>query len=437
MKIYLSFFLIILGTVGLNTIARKYLKRRWNLWLAYGIPGLCMIVFMRTASQHFELFGDFDVGYYPAGRLILENPSRLYYIPENELMPGFVNIPIIALLFTPFSLFSIPKSHVLFVLLSILSSFAACYFLAKLTKVFGFELIALIGFFIINGPLYNSILEGNSTHFVFLLVLAGFFCSQTKREIWSGVLLAIAALVKIPLFLLGIYYVLRGRWRVVVGFSSALLAIVAASVLLFGLDLHMTWFEQCIQRYAGKPMAAYNVQSVDGFLARLLVSSNLTNWLPLEVGWEFKLLRYTLLSLLVGTTLWVCWRSNKPRSLEEENLEFSIALCLALVISPVSWTHYYLFLLLPLSLYLGNQLAVMKGRLWSSLLGVCTLSISLPVIVAEPANPVLRVVYSKLFISHYFFGGVLLLGVLLAVRWQSAKRLRLSQVNNTEVKVAG
>jgi hypothetical protein len=59
------------------------------------------------------------------------------------------------------------------------------------------------------------------------------------------------------------------------------------------------------------------------------------------------------------------------------------------------------------------------------------------VIVAEPANPVLRVVYSKLFISHYFFGGVLLLGVLLAVRWQSAKRLRLSQVNNTEVKVAG
>ncbi|MEP7152775.1 MAG: hypothetical protein ABI856_13785 [Nitrospira sp.] len=29
-------------------------------------------------------------------------------------------------------------------------------------------------------------------------------------------------------------------------------------------------------------------------------------------------------------------------------LELSVLLCLALIISPISWTHYYMFLLVPL-----------------------------------------------------------------------------------------
>ncbi len=262
-----------------------------------------------------------------------------------------------------------------------------------------------------------------------LLLLLAFYFIQTKREIWLGILLAIGALIKIPLFLLGVYFALRGRWQVVVGFSAALLAIVGASLLLFGLDLHLVWYQQCIQPFVGKPISTYNVQSVDGFLARLLINTDIgkEQWPPTEVGWGFKVIRYALLSLLIGTTIWICWRSKPPKTLEVENLEFSIVLCLAVIISPISWTHYYLFLLLPFALYLGNRLAVPQERLWSSLVVVSILLTSLPVRFAIPANPVLGFLYSRLLISHYFLGGVLVLGVLLAARWQISNLSRLSQ----------
>ena len=46
---------------------------------------------------------DFYNAYYPAGRLILENPNILYSFAKSIVL-GFVNLPIIAYLFTPFSL---------------------------------------------------------------------------------------------------------------------------------------------------------------------------------------------------------------------------------------------------------------------------------------------------------------------------------------------
>lgn len=422
MKIYLFFIFMLLNTFGLNTIGQRLFQQRWKSWLGYWVSASCMILFMWTVSDPSVLFGDFDEGYYPAGRLILESSSSLLYNPvAMEPIPGFVNIPIIAILFIPFSLLTLGDAHFLLIILSTLAVFTICYFLIKLTKVSGRKRIALIGLFVINGPLYYTLRHGNATHFVLLLLVAGLFCIQAKRDIWLGIILAIAALLKLPLFLFSIYYLMRQKWQVVMGFSATLLAVVGASLILFSFDLHLTWFEKCILPYAGKPMAGFNIQSVDGFLARLLTENNLINWVPLEVGWDFKIIRYILLSLLIGGTILVCWRSKPPSTLEEENLEFSIVLCLALVISPITWTYYYSFLLLPLSLYLGNTLAVPKGRLWFNLVLLSTLLISLPVILPWSSSLVLRQLISKLLISHYFFGGVLLLGVLLAARLQVSK----------------
>ncbi|MFE1748807.1 glycosyltransferase family 87 protein [Coleofasciculus sp. H7-2] len=427
MEVYFFFICFILVTVGLNILAKKFLKQRWNLWLGYGLPALLFILFMWNVSAPHNLFSDFNKAYYPAGRQVIENPSSLYDKNCADNTICFVNIPIIAYLFTPFSPFPLHRAQYLLAVLSVLAVVASCYFTVKLTKVSGDKRIAIIGLFAINGPLYYSFRYGNATHFVFLLLIGAFFCIQNKREVFLGILVAIAALMKIPLVLFGVYFVLRRRWQVVAGFSAALLVIGGASLLLFGVDLHLTWFRECIQSFAGKPLAAYNVQSVDGFLARLLTDGNLKNWLPLEVGWDFKVMRYALLSLLFGTTFWVFWRSKSPTTLEEENLEFSIVLCLALVTSPISWTHYYLFLLLPLSLYVGNKLVVPNQRLWFSLMIPSILLISFPVTSILVDFKPLTFFTSKLLISHYFFGGVLLLGVLLAAQWHNSKRFQQSQ----------
>ncbi|MFB2968465.1 glycosyltransferase family 87 protein [Aerosakkonema sp. BLCC-F183] len=415
MIIYLIYGILILATVSLNTIAIKSKRQGLNSWLTCGLPATVMVVFSWLVS--FSNFcGDFNKSYYPAGRLIIEDPSRLYEWGKGL---GFVNIPIIAVLFTPISFFNKLTAQIIITILGLAAIVCSCYLIWKLTNASGWRKLAIAGLILVNGPLYYSLKQGNSTHFVLLLLIAALFCMRDKREVWVGIVLAIASLIKIPLFLFGIYFAMRGRWRVVLGFSSGLVGIVAASILLFGLDLHITWFEKCVLSFAGKPLAAFNVQSVDGFLARLLYDVDLKSWQPLEVGMEFKVWRYLLISILVGSSIWVCWRSRKPIALATEYLEFSIVLCLAQLISPISWTHYYLYLLLPLCLWLCDRLAIPPGQNWNSLVLVSAVLVSLPVILVKPIAPIFEVL-----ISHYFLGGVLLLGIFLAARFSTADERR-------------
>ena len=417
MVIYLIYGILILGTVSLNTIAFKSKKQGLNLWLTCGLPALVILIFSWLVSWS-NFCGDFNKSYYPAGRLIIENPADLYVWGKGL---GFVNIPIIALLFTPISYLPKLAAQIIITLLGLAAIVFAAYLLIKLTKASKWQKLIIAGLFIINGPLYYSLKQGNSTHFVFLLLIAAIFALRDKREIWVGVLLALASLIKIPIFLLSVYFTLRGRWRIIFGFSVTILAIVGTSVLLFGLDLHIIWFQKCILAFAGKPLAAFNVQSIDGFLARLLNDVDLKSWQPLEIGWEFKLGRYLLISLLAGITILLCWRSKPPQTFAMEILELSIAICLALAIMPISWTHYYLYLLLPFSLYIGNQLVIPPGKFWQILMLISAILVSLPVILIKANNPLSEFLISKLLISHYLLGGVLLLMILLRARLQGAK----------------
>ncbi|MFB2875253.1 glycosyltransferase family 87 protein [Floridanema aerugineum] len=436
MKEILIFLGLIIGTLVLNRIGIKVLKQRWNLWLGYGIPACLIMLFMWNVSDPKPPFGDFTKAYYPAGRWVLENPLSLY---KGKGFNGFVNIPIIAHLFTPLALLDKFNAEMAMLLLGIVVMIATYYYLVKQTGITGWKKIVLLGIFAINGPLYYSLKQGNTTHFMLLPLLAAVFLLAEKREFWAGVLLAIASLIKLPLLLFGGYLLARQKWQALAGFTGTILAVVGASILIFGVNLHTVWYQECVLPYIGKPISRYNVQSVDSFLIRLVASpSVLGTGTPIEVDWPFKVVRYLLLALLIGGSIWICWRSKQPLTPETANLEFCIVLCLAIIISPISWTHYYVLLLVPLSLYVCDRLPIPQNRLWLALMGIATILVSLPVKGAGGSNnPVFRFFVSRIFISHYFFGGVLLLGILLAARWYNSCRFQLDKASiNAEVNMA-
>lgn len=420
MIIYLIYAILIAIAIGLNPISPNSKQPSVNLWLTYGLPAVIMVIFSFLVSAS-NFCGDFNKSYYPAGRVILENPASLYEWGKGF---GFVNLPILAILFTPISFLPKLAAQIIFTILGIIAIGWSIKLLLQLTKASGWQKLAVSGLILINGPLYYSLKQGNSTHFVLLLLIAALFCIRDKRDIWIGILLAIAALIKIPLFLLGVYFACRQRWRVVLGFTAALLAIVTTSILFFGIDLHLIWLEKCVFSLAGKPLAAFNVQSVDGFVGRLLYDVKIANWQPLEIGWEFKILRYLLISMIVGSSILVRWRAKTPATLETEYLEFSIALCIGILISPISWTHYYLYLLLPLSLYICNLIAVPQTKKWRYAIAIGGIAISLPVILIDTDIPIVKFLLTKIFISHYFLGGLLLLTILLAASSPAPKQLQ-------------
>jgi hypothetical protein len=102
-------------------------------------------------------------------------------------------------------------------------------------------------------------------------------------------------------------------------------------------------------------------------------------------------------------------------------VEFAIVLVLALVTTPVSWTHYYLLLLLVWGLYLGGQLKLPDDAITRRLVWASWILASLPV-VTPPAEPEwLAEILSRTVVSAWLFGGFLMLAALARGAFASAR----------------
>ena len=103
-------------------------------------------------------------------------------------------------------------------------------------------------------------------------------------------------------------------------------------------------------------------------------------------------------------------------------LGLAAILVLAILISPISWTHYYLLLLVPLSLLIAGGLPLPKQPIWYAALAVIALLVSAPVIVVNTQQALVGELFARILSSHYFLGGCLLLALLLALRWRATEQ---------------
>jgi hypothetical protein len=107
-------------------------------------------------------------------------------------------------------------------------------------------------------------------------------------------------------------------------------------------------------------------------------------------------------------------------------LQFSIVIILALVISPISWTHYYLFLLAPVALHLGGRLplpqdAVTHWFFWTGY-ALASLPVIMPAMELDPDPPPgwLAELAARSIVSAWLFGALLLLACFARGAWLAA-----------------
>jgi hypothetical protein len=441
MRIYLGFYGMLTAATLLSIgLFRSYGHRREVPFFLAALVSAVGLLMWHWSDPPIQ-FIDFTQAYYPAGRAILEDVSRLYErisACEATAICGFVNIPIIALLFSPLSVLPLNSAHALFGLLSLLCVTATIYMMWRISDASSRTKYVIVLLFVINGPLFYSLKEGNLTHFVLLALVAGLLCIDRKRDAWAGVFFAMAAIIKLPLLLFAGYFLARRRWDVIRGYCAILVGVCSISILYAGWNSHVEWYREAVLPFANKGLSAFNVQSIDAFLLRLGDDTRLYDWKPYDVSWEFRLLRHFFAAALVGLSWLVFRRSPEPSNMRTVALELSMVLCVALIISPVSWTHYYLLLLLPLSLYAGRQLAIPFHGGWLAAVAVCVLLISPPVTFVSPNSWLGAQMVNKFLMSHYLGGAVLLWLLLGYARWQNceAHDRRLAWMPATEGKAA-
>ena len=97
-------------------------------------------------------------------------------------------------------------------------------------------------------------------------------------------------------------------------------------------------------------------------------------------------------------------------------LSYCLILCLAVISSPLSWSHYYCWLLLPAAFFLAWRRALgwpARGLIWAAILLVTPLVRPLTFSQAWLIDS-----YKIFAVSHLLFGGLLCFGLLASLLWR-------------------
>jgi hypothetical protein len=187
-----------------------------------------------------------------------------------------------------------------------------------------------------------------------------------------------------------------------------------ASVWWFGMPLHEAWLAQYVGGPGAKPIGAYNAQSISGALIRLTTSAHLVDWNGVNVSEWMRITQLALSAALIGLVAATLWRGGTPPTAPDVLADHGLVLCTMLLISPISWTHYYCFLVPVLAPWIAGRFARNPRRratLTDGVTGFAATLVSLPVALWIPSHAILGPVVARLLLSHYVAGAALLLVV--------------------------
>ena len=425
-----------LVAVGAGVIAIFWLARRSALpsgWQpSHALPvggavllGLGVILFevmsLKLSSPPY-FFWDFLKAYYPAGRAALHHDSEaLKGLISIGAEGGFVNIPAAAYLFAPFAWLPPRMAAALFTLIGVGSTIAAWFLLVRLAKLELRERWLLALLFFANGPLLNGIKFGNISYFLIFALTLGLVLIRAQRSAAAGVVLGVVAVLKPPLALFGLFFLLRRDWPGMLGFVLLGVSTAALSLVLFGWEVNLYWLQTTILNYSHNWLAGSSVQSIPAFLFRLHEPPEiLFDWSAKAPGAGEKLLAQLATGLILLVAAGACFRSRSQTAADDEaqagerrDLQYLLTICLCLLCSPLSWAHYYAWLLIPAAFFLGARSPLSASKA-TSVVGWTALALVTPLVLWPQAitHSALAAVYASFIVSHYLFGGLLWFGLI-------------------------
>jgi hypothetical protein len=270
------------------------------------------------------------------------------------------------------------------------------------------------------GPLAYSLREGNTSHILLLPLIVAFILAGMRRDFAAGALIAAVAIVKPPLVLLGGYYLLRGRFRVIAGAITLGVVVVALSLLVFGWDMHLVWIRE-FAAYSGKPMAGYNDQSFASALLRFERGfRSYRDFTPYDLSSSFQILTLALVLSFAAIGVWACRRRMSQTSPFHQDIEPAMVLAFICIASTVSWSHYYVWLLPALALlFIASERDAPALRPWVW----AAFALAAPAIFLGPVleKGLFGHKVSSLLVSYLLIAGVLIYGLLIKLRIAAAQ----------------
>jgi hypothetical protein len=202
------------------------------------------------------------------------------------------------------------------------------------------------------GPLQQQNAQGQLNLILLLLLTGTWAADRSGKPRLAGALLGAAAAIKLfPAFLL-LYFVVRRQWRVVWSALVSLATISALTLAVLGFEAYRAYFVDVMPRVE-RFLSWWNNASLTGICRKLFGPATEKPWLVWKVEplWNCPTLaRVLALVLSAMTVAIVLWTIRNARTRADLDLAFSLAMTAMLLVSPITWDHYFLLLLVPLTI---------------------------------------------------------------------------------------
>jgi hypothetical protein len=194
-------------------------------------------------------------------------------------------------------------------------------------------------------PLAMNNEGGQINILVFLLISLAAYCHVNKHDKTAGLALGFAVLMRWYPALLILYFIFKGRWKVVLGSFIMIAVGFMISIWKFGLLLHIVQFKYMPKFYFDYVVTAASNVSLSGFFYRLLVQTiHISTPYPTNLG-DFNFAYYkgildnhflaaslTIISILtfMTVTFFNCRNKTQPNS-----WRFLLEYCLVITLLPI------------------------------------------------------------------------------------------------------
>ena len=420
------------------------INRDWVFRLLLWIFGAALFVFALVPVLH-SLRGtsikDYFV-WYEAGQTILHG-AGLYPNPRYNKFP-FMYPPPCALFLAPISALGQTGMIVVLVLINAASWICSIIFsiyLATGRRQIPHVLLYLVPSLVVSAYVWGNFLLGQPSLLLLALLLGAFICLQRKFQIGAGVLIALAAAIKVFPVAAIVYLIYRREWIATATLILTLFFLVVLAPIPFR---GYTLAKEELKRYARGTLLSYDEkglgqrpgrshswknQSIWGVSNRLLrhVEYDHRHGPHTPVYVNFVDLKFQTvtgiilgLALLLGSIFIAVMPRSGLRTPETDAIEFALLLLLILIFTPLTFGYLFAWLLYPLTVIGQRVLSAPEARkrlLVFTAVAVALLSLSIPLRIPAQA-------YGNTLLA------TLLLFIGLAMElWDLKRRRRAAQVD--------
>jgi hypothetical protein len=299
--------------------------------------------------------------------------------------------PTSVLLVLPLAGLDYPDAVLVWNLISLGTLLISLWLIARALRVplRPWSVFPLVAILLVCTPFRQELLQGQFNLVLLLLLTAVWTAERSGRPTWAGALLGVATAIKFFPIVLFLYFLLRGRWRAAAAGAISLGAVTLLTAAVLGTDTYLSYVNEVLP-HVRQYRSGWNNASLPGLWVKLFnPASELER---VEPFWRSPLVAESgaLLSSLavVAALAWAVWKARKRPT---DDRGFGLAVTAMLLISPLTWQHYFLLLLVPV--------AVLWVRLPSSAL---PRALFMVVLIALCMNPV--VLYDAFIPGGYGHG---------------------------------